>query len=253
MWVRRLKGEVGIFKVGLELFLAEGWQAVQEIGEEGCKVFLDVKLLDVPRTVAAALKSIHERLGSTVFATIHVLNSDALKAAVEARKAFSLSSLRILVVTWLTSMDEEDLKKLGSSKTVEDYVLGVAAEAITLGADGVISSGLEAGTLRDKLGENFFIVTPGVRPAGQVVDNDDQKRVVTPRAAVLSGADYIVVGRPIRNAANPLEVVANIKAEIAAGLRDRARGGSPSTSRVNFPPAGSKIEAHSARRSALRV
>jgi len=170
-------------------------------------VFVDLKFFDVPETVRSAVEQLKHK-GAT-FATVHG-NQEIVRAATSAK-----NGLKILAVTVLTSLDENDLQDLGFQCSVEDLVLSRARRALQAGADGVISSGLEAERLRGDLGDNFLIVSPGIRP----VENrlaDDQKRVVDVEEAFHRGADYIVVGRPIRNAKNPKEEAESYQRRIAA-------------------------------------
>ncbi|MEJ5364619.1 MAG: orotidine-5'-phosphate decarboxylase [Desulfosoma sp.] len=209
-WVERLEDQVGFFKVGFELFLAGGFPMVEWIQNRGAKVFLDLKLFDVPETVRRATAQVAER--NVAFTTVHG-NDGMLKAAVEAK-----GSVKILAVTALTSLDEGDLRDLGFSCSVEDLVLSRARRALALGCDGLISSGLEIPRLRRELGGGFLVVAPGIRPVANV---DDQKRTVDARRAFASGADHIVVGRPIRDAEDPQRLAADILTQIEQGLKER--------------------------------
>ena len=206
-WVERLGNSVEFYKLGLQ-FLMTGhyFEMVDWLGERGKKVFADIKFFDVPETVRLAVEQLQRR--RIAFATVHG-NDEMLKAAVSAKGA-----LKILAVTVLTSLDRGDLDDLGFRCDPEELVLSRARRAIRLGCDGVISSGLEAARLRGELGENFLIVSPGIRP----VENrpaDDQKRTVDVEDAFLRGADYIVVGRPIRQAIDPWAKAEEIQARIA--------------------------------------
>jgi orotidine-5'-phosphate decarboxylase len=209
-WVERLEDQVRFFKVGFELFLAGGFPVVEWIQSRGAKVFLDLKFFDVPATVERAVAQVARR--GVTFTTVHG-NDRILEAAVRAKGA-----VKILAVTALTSLDEGDLKDLGFQCSVEDLVLSRARRAMTLGCDGLISSGLEVPRLRRELGSGSILVAPGIRPVANV---DDQKRTVDPRRAFAAGADHIVVGRPIRDAADPQAAVERIVEEIEAGLRER--------------------------------
>jgi len=199
---------VVFYKLGLELFMAGGYfELVDWLIKQGKKVFVDLKFFDVPETVASAVKQLTGR--DVSFATVHG-NDNILEAAVREKK-----NVKILAVTMLTSLDRHDLEELGFKCDVTELVLSRAKRALQLGCDGVISSGLEAPGLRADLGNNFIIVTPGIRP----VDNDktdDQKRTVDVEEAFMNGADYIVIGRPIRNAPDPKEAAQNIQQRIAA-------------------------------------
>jgi len=186
------------YKVGMQLYTAEGPQIVRDLVASGRRVFLDLKYHDIPNTVGAAVAEA-EKLGVSML-TVHSAGSGKmLSAAVEAAKA--RPELIVLAVTVLTSMDENDLEKISIRGTVEDTVMRLATIALANGCQGVVASAREASTLRAELGDRFAIVTPGVRPAGTNVA--DQVRVVTPAEAIASGASHIVVGRPITEAADP--------------------------------------------------
>ncbi len=205
--VEQLGESVRFYKLGLELFMAGGYfELIQALVQHGKRIFVDLKFFDVPETVAAAVRQLRTR--PVEFVTVHG-NQNILLAAGREKGA-----LKILAVTVLTSLDRGDLDDLGFSVSVEDLVLSRARRALAAGCDGVISSGLEAARLRAELGARLLVVTPGIRP----VENrsaDDQKRVMTPREAFLAGADYIVVGRPIRNARDPRAAAEAIQSEIA--------------------------------------
>jgi orotidine-5'-phosphate decarboxylase len=210
-WVRKLDSRVRFFKVGLQLFLAGGWPVVDDILARGNKVMLDLKFFDIPETVHLAVEQISNR--GVSFATIHG-NRPIIEAAVAAR-----ADMKILAVTVLTSFDESDMKELGMTGSVRDLVLVRAGKALDLGCDGVVSSALEAEPLRNKLGKNFLVVTPGIRPGlNRDVEKDDQKRVATARQAIINGADHVVIGRPISTADDPLGTVLSLQEEIAMGL-----------------------------------
>jgi orotidine-5'-phosphate decarboxylase len=207
--VQELGDSVLFYKLGLELLLSEGYfELLAELADQGKKVFADLKFFDVPETVASA---VHQMRGRGVaFLTVHG-NQSILEAACREK-----GDLRILGVTVLTSFDRQDLGDLGfpTPISVEELVLSRAKRALRAGCDGVISSGLEAKRLRGELGSRLLVVSPGIRP----FDNrlvDDHKRVMTDREAFLAGADYVVVGRPIRNAARPREAAEQIQTTIA--------------------------------------
>ena len=186
------------YKVGMQLYTAEGPQVVRDLVASGRRVFLDLKYHDIPNTVGAAVSEA-AKLGVSML-TVHASGSGKmLRAAVEAAK--TRPELMVLAVTVLTSMDGNDLEKIGVRGTVEDSVVRLATIALANGCQGVVTSAREASTLRAELGDKFAIVTPGVRPAGTSVG--DQVRVVTPAEAIASGASHIVVGRPITEAADP--------------------------------------------------
>ncbi len=211
--VERLGSRIRFYKVGLQLFLSGCYQMVDWLADRGCKVMLDLKLFDVPQTVYLAVKQLNRRPVS--FATVHG-NQEILRAAVDAAEG----NLKILAVTVLTSLDQGDVEDLGFSCKVEDLVLSRAKRALEVGCHGVVSSGLEVARLRREVGYGLVAVTPGIRP----VENrpvDDQKRVMGPKEAIAAGADYLVVGRPIRNAENPEAVVESMLEEVKMGLKER--------------------------------
>ncbi|MGD1021485.1 MAG: orotidine-5'-phosphate decarboxylase [Candidatus Sulfotelmatobacter sp.] len=198
------------YKVGMQLYTAEGPQLVRDLVSSGRRVFLDLKYHDIPNTVATA---VHEaaQLGVSML-TVHASGSaKMLRAAVDAARAVN-PSLSVLAVTVLTSMDENDLEKIGVPGTVTEEVLRLASLALANGCQGVVTSAREASRLRTELGDEFALVTPGVRPAGS--GHEDQVRVVTPAEAIAAGASHIVVGRPITGAADPAAAARAILAEI---------------------------------------
>ncbi|WPL18564.1 Orotidine 5'-phosphate decarboxylase [Thiorhodovibrio winogradskyi] len=207
--VRAIGPACRFYKIGLELFMAGGYfELVEWLRGEGKRVFCDLKFFDVPETVARAVRRLRER--QVDFATVH--GNDTMLEAAAREKG---ETMKILAVTVLTSLDRSDLDALGFVCDVEELVLARARKALRLGCDGVISSGLEAPRLRAELGENFLVVTPGIRP----VDNrpvDDQKRTVDIEQAFRNGADYVVIGRPIRDAADPRVAAEEAQRQIAA-------------------------------------
>jgi orotidine-5'-phosphate decarboxylase len=205
--VDRLGDEVSFYKLGLELFMTDGYFGLVDwLADRGKKVFVDLKFFDVPETVRAAVRGLRDR--RVTFATVHG-NQAMLEAAGKEK-----GDVKILAVTALTSLDRGDLDDLGFKCDVEKLVLSRARRALEAGCDGVISSGLEARALRRELGSRLLVVTPGIRP----VENrpaDDQKRTVDVAQAFANGADYIVVGRPIRQAPDPREAARAVQATIA--------------------------------------
>jgi len=200
------------YKVGMQLFTAEGPRLVRDLVASGRRVFLDLKYHDIPNTVAAA---VHEaaQLGVKML-TVHASGGvKMLRAASEAAAAVD-PSLAVLAVTVLTSLNDQDLDKLGVHGRVQDQVLRLAALALAGGCRGVVASAHEASQLRAELDEEFLIVTPGVRPAG--AGHADQARVVTPAEAIAAGATYIVVGRPITESPDPAAEARAILAQMAA-------------------------------------
>ena len=206
-WVETLEAHTKFFKVGLQLFLVGGFEIIEWILKRDLKVFVDLKFFDVPETVKLAIRTLTDK--GVSFATVHG-NDAILRAAVEAAQG-----VQILAVTVLTSLDEADIRALGFKCSVQDLVLSRARRAVEIGCSGVISSGLEAPMIRKELGDNFLVVVPGIRPAKNV---DDQKRTVDARGAFENGADYIVVGRPIRDASDPVAVIKSMQAQIRSAL-----------------------------------
>ena len=207
---RALVNELGdaavFYKIGLELFMTGGcFELLPWLVSQGKKVFVDLKFFDVPETVRSAVRAL---AGSgAAFTTIHG-NQAIMEAAVKDK-----GKLKILAVTVLTSLDRGDLDDLGFSCEVEKLVLSRARRALAAGVDGIVSSGLEASAIRTELGDRLLVVTPGIRP----VENkpaDDQKRTVDVATAFRNGADYIVVGRPIRQAARPRQAAIGIQQTI---------------------------------------
>ncbi|HAO32629.1 MAG TPA: orotidine-5'-phosphate decarboxylase [Candidatus Competibacter sp.] len=209
--VETLGETVRFYKIGLELFMAGGYfELLEWLRGRDKKVFVDLKFFDVPETVRSAVRQLCPR-GAT-FATVHG-NDAILRAAVEAAREAD-SALGILAVTVLTSLDQGDLDDLGFACDPKTLVLSRARRALDIGCRGVISSGLEAADLRRQLGEKLLIVTPGIRPVLNR-PTDDQKRTMDVEEAFLSGADHIVVGRPIRQAPDPQAAAAAIQERIA--------------------------------------
>lgn len=205
--VLRIGPAAGIYKVGLQLFTAEGPEFVRELVRSGRKVFLDLKFHDIPNTVGLAVRQAAE-LGVHML-TIHGSGgSGMLKAAVEAASG----RVKLLAVTVLTSISDQALQEIGVAGRVVDQVLRVAALAKTAGLSGVVASPQEAAQIRQSLGEGFAIVTPGVRPRGAALN--DQQRVATPGEAIASGATHVVVGRPITHASDPAKAASEIIKEM---------------------------------------
>lgn len=206
--VEALRGEPSWVKIGLELFCGEGPSIVRDYAARGLSVMLDLKLHDIPETVARATKRI---AGTAGLITVHAGGGKAmLAAAVEAARG---TPTRILAVTVLTSLDDEDLAQIGAHGPVGDLVKKRAQLAIASGCDGVVASPHEVAGIRAFAPEGFLIVTPGVRPAGSAAG--DQKRVMTPAQARAAGSDLVVVGRPLRDAADPAEMARTIIRELA--------------------------------------
>ncbi len=199
------------YKVGMQLYTAEGPSVVRDLVASGRRVFLDLKYHDIPNTVGCAVREAAQ-LGVSML-TIHGSGGGKMLRAAADAAANRANPPLVLAVTVLTSLDEGDLNKLGIRGDVVDQVLRLAALAIANGCAGVVASAHEASALREELGRDFVIVTPGVRPAGS--GRGDQVRVVTPEEAVASGANYIVVGRPITEAADPAAEARAILGQIA--------------------------------------
>lgn len=200
------------YKVGMQLYTAEGPAIVRDLVRSGRRVFLDLKYHDIPNTVGAAVCEA-AKLGVSML-TVHAGGgSKMLRAAVEGARAVN-PDLLVLAVTVLTSLDDPDLSMLGIRGVVLDQVLRLAALALSNGCGGVVASAREAAALREEFGRDFAIVTPGVRPAG--AGAHDQARVVTPAEAIAAGASYIVVGRPITEAMDPAAEARAILGQIAA-------------------------------------
>ena len=215
-WADRLSGKVGMFKVGKELFTSCGPAAVKAVQRAGGQVFLDLKYHDIPNTVASAMLEA-ARLGVTI-ANLHALGGAEMmeSAATAVHKEFSDAERpRLLAVTILTSSTVETLRQIGIEHSVQDMVVRLARLAKSSGMDGVVASPLEIGLIREACGPDFLIVTPGVRPSFASVD--DQKRIMTPAEAVSCGADYLVIGRPIAKAADPVMAAELIANEIMEG------------------------------------
>jgi len=214
--VGKLSDYVGVFKIGSQLFTAEGAKVVNMVNERGGKVFLDLKFHDIPNTVARAAE-VATKLGVYIF-NVHTSGGyEMMRAAAEASEKISLAlGVRkplIFGVTLLTSINQEILEKeIGVKKKLEEQVVHLAKLAKAAGLDGVVASSWEIREIRKACGEDFVILTPGIRPAGK--SSDDQKRIMTPREAKKLGADFLVIGRPIRNASNPVEAAKEILREM---------------------------------------
>ena len=198
-FISLLSSHVGMFKVGLELFIRSGPEVIRYIKtESSAGIFLDLKLHDIPATVARAMRSVTE-LGVDL-ATVHCGESSAM---MEAAVSGGGGRVRILGVTVLTSVSGEDLRAAGFHMEIDALVAKRAAMAKAAGLSGVVCSGLEVNKIKDACGNDFLCVTPGIRPSWENVGKDDQQRVCTPAGAIRDGADYLVIGRPIRDAEDP--------------------------------------------------
>jgi orotidine-5'-phosphate decarboxylase len=208
--IARLGDSVSFYKIGYQLGYAGGLPLVRRLADSGKKVFADLKLHDIGNTVARGVESV-ARLGAT-FLTVHAY-PQTMKAAAEGRAG---TGLKILAVTVLTSYDDGDLHAAGYRLGVSDLVEARAQQAQVLGVDGLVCSPEEASALRKIVGHQMVLVTPGIRPAGSA--SGDQKRIMTPARAIAAGADYLVVGRPVLEAADPKAAADAIQAEIAQAL-----------------------------------
>ncbi len=209
--IAKIGDNAGVWKIGLELLFAGGAELARSLSEQGQKVFVDAKLLDIPHTVERATANI-AALGAA-FLTVHGHDIKTMEAAMKGRES---SDLKLLAVTVLTSLDKPDLEQQGSAMTPAELVLHRAQLRREAGFDGVIASGHEAASIREATGDDFLIVTPGIRPAG--ADAGDQARVMTPARAIQAGADYLVVGRPIIQAEDPGAAALAIVEEIEQAL-----------------------------------
>ena len=210
--VKAIGDSIGLYKIGLELFTAEGPDVVKAVKDLGKRIFLDLKFHDIPRTVERAVKS-GAKLGVDLM-TIHSVGGRAMiRAAADAAAEFGENGPKILAVTVLTSLDQTDLADVGIvGRTPAEQVLAMAKFATENGAHGLVCSPKEVGTLSKTLKAGTLFITPGVRPAGSAVG--DQKRVATPAEAVRDGATHLVVGRPILSAPDPVAAAKAILAEI---------------------------------------
>ena len=215
--VRELSGSVGAFKIGLQLFTAEGPAFVRRLVDSGAKIFLDLKFHDIPNTVAKASVEA-ARLGVWMFNLHASGGSEMMRRTIDEVAADcdkrSVIAPKIIAVTVLTSSNNETLNEIGVGASTEDQVLRLASLTKASGMDGVVASALEASAIRQNsnIDSNFLIVTPGIRPL--TATNDDQKRVMTPAEAIANGSDYLVIGRPITAAPDRLNAVQDIVAEI---------------------------------------
>lgn len=208
-----LPNEISFFKVGLELFISEGPASLTWLQENNKNIFLDLKLHDIPRTVANAVHSAGKY--SVNLLTVHACGGRAmLRAAADAAAEFGSKRPQVIAVTTLTSLNQDDLADIGVTRKLKDNSLKLAELALKSGIDGLVCSPLETAEFRREFGDKPIIVTPGVRPAGS--DIGDQKRIATPADAVRAGANYLVIGRPILQADDPAEAARGILNEIAS-------------------------------------
>jgi orotidine-5'-phosphate decarboxylase len=208
--VDQLGDSVSFYKIGYQLAFVGGLDLAKKLKTDGKQVFLDMKLLDIDNTIAKAVENIAKM--NLDMLTLHAYPK-AMRAAVKAAEG---SSLCLLGVTVLTSMDDQDLAAAGYGQTAENLVLSRARDAIAAGMGGIVASALEASYIRQVIGSEMALVTPGIRPSG--VDAGDQKRVMTPKLAISAGVSHLVVGRPILEAANPKAAADTIVFEIESAL-----------------------------------
>ena len=209
--IRKTESHIKFYKVGLQLFMTGWFEIVDWLAARNHKIMLDLKFFDIPETVKLAISQLNNR--GITFATIHG-NDPIIRAAVAGK-----GDLALLAVTVLTSFGQEDMRAMGMTQSVEELVYFRAKRALELGCEGVVSSGLEAKRLRDRLGSKLLIVTPGIRPGANIQEQqDDQQRIVTAGQAIADGADYLVVGRPITKAPDPIAVINLLQNEIRQAL-----------------------------------
>lgn len=209
--VKNLDSSVDFYKVGMQLFYHAGIEIISRLADQQKKIFLDLKLHDIPNTVAGAIQSL-STLGVDML-TVHALGgSQMMSAAAEAREKYSSGKIKIVAVTVLTSIDENQASALGWQMPISEYASTLAGLAKESGLDGIVASPQEARLIKEKYGKDFQVVTPGIRPTGS--DIGDQSRIATPSAALLSGSDFLVVGRPITKAADPRQAAENILEEM---------------------------------------
>jgi orotidine-5'-phosphate decarboxylase len=202
------KEHIGIYKLGLEFYLAHGKSGVKEIQSRfnGIEIFLDLKLHDIPNTVAGACRSVADL--NPKFLTVHASGGYKMISAASS----TLPNVEITAVTILTSLDQEQMIAMGLNENIETLTLSLAKNAVNSGARAIVSSPQEVSLLRKHLGEKITLITPGVRPSG--AERDDQERVMTPREAIEAGADFVVIGRPITKASDPKQAAEAITASL---------------------------------------
>ncbi len=202
------KEHIGVYKLGLEFYLSHGKSGVKEIQKKFTdnEIFLDLKLHDIPNTVAGACRSVADI--NPKFLTVHASGGSKMISAASS----ALPKVEITAVTILTSLDQEQMLAMGLSENIENLTLSLAKNAVNSGARAIVSSPQEVSLLRKHLGEKVTLITPGVRPSG--AERDDQERIMTPREAIEAGADFVVIGRPITKASDPKQAAEAITASL---------------------------------------
>jgi len=211
--IKELKDHVGLFKIGLTLFLKEGFDVIRRVHEiaGGRKIFFDLKFHDTPWQVAGASAALMSEAVGVRFVTVHTIEGETMPRAVVSAMR---NGPKVLGITVLTSLSEQEAKQLGYVTSVQDRVIALSTIARNSGCAGVVCSGHEAKAVKKNIGSDLIVVTPGIRPAWANVDNDDQRRVMTPAEAVQNGADYVVVGRPIYKSKDPVGAAKKIAEEM---------------------------------------
>lgn len=216
-WIEQLAGSVGVFKLGLELFCHEGPTFVREVTKQNHKVFLDLKLHDIPATVGRSIARLGD-LGVS-YLTVHAAGGAPMLEA--AQREADRYKMTLLAVTVLTSLGADDLTHMGLGNSTSELAISLAKNARSVGVRGFVCSPEELVAMRRDVGDDLVLVTPGIRPAGG--DHGDQKRVATPKLAIEQGASLLVVGRPIRDAKDPKNTASAIVDDIEAAMRSGAR------------------------------
>ncbi len=214
-----VKNDVAAIKLGLEFFCSNGVKGVQRISELGVPIFLDLKIFDIANTLDKTIGSLFKLIDGVKFLTIHALAGKEIISRCKESLLRISPKTQLIAVTILTSIDQETYQEIGFNKLlIQEKVLDLSSMAVRNGADGVVSSPLEARLIRNELGIDKTIITPGVRPIMAVKDNmianDDQKRITTPVEAVKNGADFLVIGRPITQSNDPMAIISDINKEI---------------------------------------
>ena len=211
--IRELKDHIGLFKIGLTLFLKEGFDVIIRVHDiaGGRKIFFDMKFHDTPWQMAGVSAALMSGSEGVRFVTVHTSEGELMVRAVVGALR---NGPQVLGITVLTSQGEEEAKQLGYVTSVEDRVIVLSTVAKNSGCAGVVCSGHEAKAVKEKLGRDFIVVTPGIRPGWTNIDNDDQRRIMTPAEAVQNGADYVVVGRPIYKSRDPVGAAKRIAEEM---------------------------------------